>query len=64
MEVLTQQQFEDMCSARDGIFEIQPHCGGSNACRGFSYDSGTLTLTEHTCRATNQCGGWSCVICS
>ncbi|HEY4119230.1 MAG TPA: hypothetical protein VGM56_15290 [Byssovorax sp.] len=61
---LTQQQFQTMCSARGGVFEIQPHCGGSNACRGFSYDSDTQTLTEHTCRATNQCSGYSCVICS
>jgi hypothetical protein len=60
---VTQQEFEDMCSARHGIFEIQPGCGGSNAGRGFSYDSGTQKLTEHTCRATNTCAGYSCVIC-
>ena len=60
---LTLEQFTALCDAKHGIVEIQPHCGGSNACRGMSYDSNTQTLTEHTCRGTNTCGGYSCVIC-
>jgi hypothetical protein len=60
---LTQGQFAALCSAANGILETQPHCGGSNACRGMSYDSETQTLTEHTCRATNSCAGFSCVVC-
>jgi hypothetical protein len=60
---ITQQQFAALCQKRSGILEVQPHCGGSNACRGVSYDSETQTLTEHTCRATNNCAGYSCVVC-
>jgi hypothetical protein len=60
---MTQDVFTSQCNARHGLFEVQPHCGGSNACRGMSYDSETKTLTEHSCRATNTCAGFSCVIC-
>jgi hypothetical protein len=61
---LTVDQFTSMCDARSGLVEVQPHCGGLNACRGFSYDNTTNILSEHTCRATNSCSGWSCVICN
>lgn len=61
--VLTQQEFHDMCDAAGGIFEIQPLCGSSNACRGFAYDNHTQDLTEHTCQATNTCSGYNCVVC-
>ncbi len=60
---LTLDQFTAQCTAENGIVETQPHCGGSNACRGMSYDIETQTLTEHTCRATNTCAGYSCVVC-
>jgi hypothetical protein len=60
---LTLDQFTAQCQALSGILEIQPHCGGSNACRGMSYDSETQTLTEHTCRMLNSCAGFSCVVC-
>jgi hypothetical protein len=62
--MLTEQQFHDMCDQAGGIFEIQPLCGGSNACRGFAYDSGQTRLTEHTCQGTNTCAGYNCVVCS
>lgn len=61
--VLTLDQFTSQCDAKNGVVEIQPHCGGSNACRGMSYDANTQTLTEHTCRSTNTCAGYSCVVC-
>jgi len=60
---LTQDAFAALCAAQNGIFEIQPLCGGSNSCRGMSYDSGEQTLTEHSCQATNTCAGYSCVVC-
>lgn len=60
---LTQDEFASRCAALNGIFEIQPLCGGSNSCRGMSYDSGSQTLTEHSCQATNTCAGYSCVVC-
>lgn len=60
---LTLGQFTSQCNTLNGIVEIQPHCGGSNACRGMSYDTETQTLSEHTCRATNTCAGYSCVVC-
>lgn len=61
---LTQDAFAALCAARNGIFEIQPLCGGSNSCRGMSYDSETQALTEHSCQATNTCAGYSCVVCA
>jgi hypothetical protein len=60
---LTQAELQAKCDAQQGIFELQPHCGGSNSCRGFSYDSETQVLSEHTCRGMNSCGGFSCVVC-
>jgi hypothetical protein len=63
VESLTLADFTTQCNAQNGIVEIQPHCGGSNACRGMSYDIETQTLLVHTCRATNTCGGYSCIIC-
>ncbi|MGD0679031.1 MAG: hypothetical protein ABSC94_26805 [Polyangiaceae bacterium] len=60
---LTSSEFSTECAAQSGIMEVQPHCGGSNACRGMSYDVETQTLTAHTCRATNSCAGYTCVIC-
>jgi hypothetical protein len=59
-----QSDFQAQCAAASGIYEQQPNCGGSNSCRGMSYDANTQTLTEHTCRATNTCAGFSCVVCS
>jgi hypothetical protein len=60
---MTLDQFTAQCQAADGILEIQPHCSGSNACRGMSYDSELQTLIQHTCRGLNSCGGFSCVVC-
>lgn len=60
---VTLDEFTALCDAKQGIVEIEPHCGGSNGCRGMSYDSTTQTLTEHTCRGTNTCAGYSCVVC-
>ena len=60
---VAQADFQARCAAESGIYETQPNCGGSNSCRGMSYDSKTQTLTEHTCRATNTCAGFSCVTC-
>jgi len=60
---LTLDQFTADCNAQDGVVEIQPHCGGSNDCRGFSYDSETQMLLVHSCRGLNTCGGYSCIIC-
>jgi hypothetical protein len=63
MAAVTQDQFAAQCQTMNGILEIQPHCGGSNACRGMSYDSEAQTLIEHTCRGLNSCAGFSCVVC-
>jgi hypothetical protein len=60
---MTLDQFTAECTALSGLLEIQPHCGGSNACRGMSYDSETQTVIQHSCRATNSCAGFSCVVC-
>ena len=63
MSSLSLEMFKAMCDARHGVVEIHPHCGGENTCRGFSFDTGTGTLTEHECRGLNTCAGYSCIIC-
>lgn len=60
---ITQPEFEAMCADAGGIFEIQPLCGGSNACRGFAYDAEPQILTQHSCQHTNTCAGYNCVVC-
>jgi hypothetical protein len=60
---LTLADFTTECDQRGGTVEIEPHCGGSNSCRGMSYDTGTGELTEHTCKGMNTCAGYSCIIC-
>ncbi|MEB2314000.1 MAG: hypothetical protein OZ928_19305 [Polyangiaceae bacterium] len=59
---LTLATFTAQCDERHGKVEVHPHCGGVNTCKGFSYDTSTQTLTEHTCKGLNTCGGYSCVI--
>ena len=60
---MTLDTFTDECDQAGGTLETQPHCGGENGCRGMSWDTATETVTEHTCRGTNTCAGYSCVIC-
>jgi hypothetical protein len=60
---MTLEKFTADCDVRHGVVEIPPHCGGFNTCMGMSYDSGTQTLTLHTCRGMNTCVGFSCVLC-
>lgn len=60
---LTLDAFTAECDQRGGVVAIEPHCGGSNACRGFFYDTATHVRTEHTCRGTNTCAGYSCIDC-
>jgi hypothetical protein len=58
---LTAGQFQAMCDARGGTVEALAHCGGLASARGFAYDTGTETLSEHTCKGANTCAGWNCV---
>jgi len=60
---MTLEDFTAQCNAKNGVVEIEPHCGGSNNCRGMSYDTTTQVLTEHGCRGLNTCAGYSCIIC-
>lgn len=60
---LSEAKFRADCDRQRGTVEVHPHCGGVNSCRGFSYDSDTDVFTEHTCRGTNTCTGYSCVVC-
>jgi hypothetical protein len=61
---LTLSDFTSQCDGLGGVVEIQPHCGGSNACRGMSYDTGTQVLTQHSCRGLNTCAGYTCIVCN
>jgi len=60
--VLTEEQFTALCDERAGTVEVMPHCGGFATAKGFSYDSSTELLSEHTCKGANTCGGWNCVL--
>lgn len=60
---VTLEAFTADCDALGGVIEIHPHCGGSNSCKGMSYDTGTKVYTEHTCKGLNTCAGFSCVLC-
>jgi hypothetical protein len=60
--VMTEDQFKALCDERGGTVEIMPHCGGFATAKGFSYDSGTELLSEHTCQGANTCAGWNCAI--
>lgn len=60
--VMTEEQFKALCDERGGTVEIMPHCGGFATAKGFSYDSGTQLLSEHTCQGANTCAGWNCAI--
>jgi len=59
---MTLEIFTKMCEARGGKLELHSHCGGANTCKGFSYDTATQALTEHSCKGWNTCAGYSCVI--
>jgi hypothetical protein len=59
---MTQEAFAAACDEEDGTLELHAHCGGENSCKGFSYDTDTDVLTEHTCKGLNTCAGYSCVV--
>ena len=59
---MTEAQFTAQCDERGGTVEVMPHCGGFATGKGFSYDSTTEELSEHTCRGANTCAGWNCVV--
>jgi len=59
---MTVEQFTALCDKRSGTVEVMPHCGGFATAKGFSYDSTTQLLSEHTCKGTNTCAGWNCVV--
>jgi len=60
--VMTEEQFTTLCEERAGTVEVMPHCGGFATAQGFSYDTSTELLSEHTCRGANACGGWNCAL--
>jgi len=61
VEGLTENGFKTMCDAVGGTVEVLSHCGGLASARGFSYDTATQTLSEHTCKGANTCAGWNCI---
>ncbi len=61
VENLDADGFKALCDERDGTVEVMAHCGGLASGKGFSYDTTTDMLSEHTCKGTNTCAGWNCV---
>jgi hypothetical protein len=62
VENLDADGFQALCDERGGTVEVMAHCGGLASGKGFSYDTATDMLSEHTCKGANTCGGWNCVI--
>jgi hypothetical protein len=60
--IMTVDDFTALCDERGGTVEVMPHCGGFATAKGFSYDSTTESLSEHTCAGANTCAGWNCAI--
>lgn len=58
---LDEAGFKALCDERNGTVEVMPHCGGFATAPGFSYDTTTQVLAEHTCKGANTCAGWNCV---
>jgi hypothetical protein len=58
---MTFERFSDECRQRGGLVQMHAVCSGNNACKGVSFNKYSFTLTEHTCKAMNTCGGMSCV---
>lgn len=58
---ITAKNFESSCDSAGGIVEIHASCGGTNSCKGLSYNKWSHKLTEHSCKAANTCGGFTCV---
>ena len=59
---MTLEKFAELCNQRGGAVQLICHCGGANTCKGLSFDTTTMTLSEHTCQGMNTCAGYSCVI--
>ncbi len=59
---MTAEEFAARCEQRAGVVEDIPHCGGLNTCKGFSYDTTTSLLSEHSCKGAATCAGWNCIV--
>lgn len=59
---LTFDGFATWCEDEGGLVQTHALCAGANACAGMSFNKHNEQLSVHTCRATNSCGGVSCVV--
>ncbi|MBC7530403.1 MAG: c-type cytochrome [Oligoflexus sp.] len=58
---LTFATFSSDCKTRGGLVQTHATCGGTNSCKGMSYNKYSQKMIEHSCSASNSCGGMSCV---
>jgi mono/diheme cytochrome c family protein len=56
---ITAEDFKKLCDERDGWAYVTAFCAGAGMCKGLSL-LGT-TLTDHSCKGLNSCGGAGCV---
>lgn len=56
---ITAEDFQKLCDERDGWAYVTAFCAGAGMCKGLSL-LGT-TLTDHSCKGLNSCGGAGCV---
>ncbi len=53
-------EFQKLCDERDGWVYVTAFCAGSGMCKGLSLLGDTLT--DHSCKGMNSCGGAGCVV--
>ena len=54
------KEFQALCDERNGWVYVTAFCAGAGMCKGLSL-LGT-TLTDHSCKGMNSCGGAGCVV--
>jgi len=53
-------EFQAMCDERNGWVYVTASCAGAGMCKGLSLLGDTLT--DHSCKGMNSCGGAGCVV--
>jgi len=57
---ITAEDFQKLCDDRDGWAYVTAFCAGAGMCKGLSLLD--TTLTDHSCKGLNSCGGAGCVV--
>jgi hypothetical protein len=58
---MTVERYVADCQKSGGLVEMHAVCGGTNSCKGTSFNKWSFKIHEHTCKGVNTCGGASCL---